>query len=276
MRKELKVKSTPFVGRGKGIFTKAAKLDVRGKPCPPGYNAERDDCIPTKNETAQDVSKQVSNSKETNKPEPKYNTDAHARFKKKVSEAVKSKSLALDNPRIALRIKSIIGNAIGNMNKTAAERLDENVNDFFFYDNPTRLTKKINNIKELTGNTKTEEGYAILGCFIPMLGAMCLTIASKDRRIDERIITHEMSHAIDGSRHEFSESDEWKSAWKEEISNNQVNEYASSSMSEGFAEFGSLLLCGAAALKGSAEMDTEMVKSKFPKCFEFWKSRDLI
>ncbi len=82
------------------------------------------------------------------------------------------------------------------------------------------------------------------------------------------IYSHELGHAIDGSNHELSGSDEWKSAWSKEIvSGDGLTAYATVKPSEGFAEF-------CRAIYGGA-IDAAKVEKRMPKCAAFFKSKGL-
>lgn len=76
---------------------------------------------------------------------------------------------------------------------------------------------------------------------------------------------HEFMHAIDGPNKEISQSEEWGQAWESEIVKNTfpVSKYATTSLSEGLAEFGRLLYTQAV---GSPEEHHEQMVKWFPKC----------
>ena len=82
------------------------------------------------------------------------------------------------------------------------------------------------------------------------------------------VYAHEMAHAIDGPGHELSKSPDWQEAFTEELSKGKLNKYSSTKASEGWAEFGRLILAG--------EYGHEMVEKHFPKCWAVWKKHGLI
>lgn len=84
------------------------------------------------------------------------------------------------------------------------------------------------------------------------------------------VYAHEYAHLVDGNRDPISSSDEWLAAFSEEIDRNggPLTEYARTNSSEGFAEFGRLLLCG--------RFDHAQVKAAFPKAFAVWVKQGLV
>lgn len=72
------------------------------------------------------------------------------------------------------------------------------------------------------------------------------------------VYAHEFMHAIDGPKNEISKSDAWQSAWKNEIVNKGVSEYAWTEPAEGLAEFARLLYSGSAK--------PEVLKKNYPQC----------
>ena len=81
---------------------------------------------------------------------------------------------------------------------------------------------------------------------------------------------HEMAHGIDGRRgNALSDTAAWKAAWKEEIeeSFSAPSEYSRTNSCEGFAEFGRLLFSG---------LRHRYIKQEYPRCYRFWKERNLI
>ncbi len=82
------------------------------------------------------------------------------------------------------------------------------------------------------------------------------------------IYAHEMSHAIDGPNHELSNAADWQDAFAREIAGKQLNSYAASMSSEGWAEFGRLVYSG--------EHDAAAVQKRFPRCYAVWAKHGLL
>lgn len=81
----------------------------------------------------------------------------------------------------------------------------------------------------------------------------------------ESIYAHELGHAID-YRDKYSKTDEWQRAWRSEINQPEVplSKYATTSPSEGFAEFIRLVIT-----------DPMRARKNYRGCFEFLVSRGL-
>ncbi len=79
------------------------------------------------------------------------------------------------------------------------------------------------------------------------------------------VYAHEFTHAIDGPKHELSESADWQAAFKAEIAGGALNRYAAKKPAEGLAEFGRLLYAG--------DHDIAEVKQRFPLCHRFFADK---
>lgn len=87
------------------------------------------------------------------------------------------------------------------------------------------------------------------------------------------IYAHEFAHGIDGEDSVMSSDPEWEAAWQGEIGRRDsgdatLTKYAETDASEGFAEFGRVLLSG--------RHRHEDLKSSFPRAFAFWVKKGLI
>lgn len=82
------------------------------------------------------------------------------------------------------------------------------------------------------------------------------------------IYAHEFSHALDGPRYEISGSKQWREAYAKEIAGGRLTHYAAGKPSEGFAEFGRLVLSG--------RHDLAAIRAKFPRCFAVWEAHGLV
>lgn len=83
---------------------------------------------------------------------------------------------------------------------------------------------------------------------------------------------HELTHAIDDAYAgsfggSLSENDQWREAFKDEILSKKLSNYAATSESEGFAEFGRMLY--------GTNTDPARIEEAFPKCAAFFKSYGL-
>jgi hypothetical protein len=76
---------------------------------------------------------------------------------------------------------------------------------------------------------------------------------------------HEITHAIDGNQHEISGSEKWQTAWKAE--QDFLSENGKKTPSEGFAEFGEMLL-------GSG-ITREQMNDVLPMCLKVWEENQL-
>jgi hypothetical protein len=85
----------------------------------------------------------------------------------------------------------------------------------------------------------------------------------------EEFHAHELSHCIDGVNHDLSETEEWQRVWRAEIADGgYLGPNSTKSATEGFSEFGALLL--------STDLTAETVAKVLPLCVEFWRDRGLI
>jgi hypothetical protein len=109
----------------------------------------------------------------------------------------------------------------------------------------------------------------------------------KDRMSVHEAYAHEFGHAIDGPKHEYSNSKEWQEAWAKEIGDNRGNDpkmipslgigkdgkhtltgYATTSPAEGFAEFSRLLY--------GHQVSIDRAEKRFPGCVAFFRSKGLL
>ena len=86
---------------------------------------------------------------------------------------------------------------------------------------------------------------------------------------------HEMAHAIDGPGRQLSSSDEWDRAWQADIRrdaagelSHPVSRYASTSPSEGFAEFARLVY--------GVGTSVETLQTKYPAATAFFEKHGLL
>lgn len=81
------------------------------------------------------------------------------------------------------------------------------------------------------------------------------------------VYAHEMTHAVDGPRHELSESGAWQEAYRAEIAGGKLSAYAKKNAAEGLAEFGRAVYGGKA--------DRAKVEQHFPQATKFFKENGL-
>ena len=86
----------------------------------------------------------------------------------------------------------------------------------------------------------------------------------------EGVYAHEFVHAVDGAvkGRRLSDSAAWQEAFKAELAGGKLTRYAGTDPSEGFAEFGRVLLSG--------KFDAAAIRQEFPKCHAFWLASDLL
>lgn len=77
-----------------------------------------------------------------------------------------------------------------------------------------------------------------------------------------------MTHAIDGPGREISNSPEWQRAFQKEISRGKLSKYATTSPSEGFAEFGRLVY--------GNKVSAGELHRKFPLAAAVWQKHGLM
>jgi hypothetical protein len=85
----------------------------------------------------------------------------------------------------------------------------------------------------------------------------------------EELYAHEITHVIDGTSHDISNSAEWREAWQGEIQDGgYLGPDSARSPREGFGEFGAMLL-------GSGT-PVNRVEEIMPECVQVWRDRGII
>lgn len=166
-----------------------------------------------------------------------------------------------------------IQSVMGKMSPGAQERVMKNVKEFNWYVDTQEITDNLAGMYKNFAAIKAKGGRSG-GAYVPSSGAVHLdgdevwpeyTVKATE------LYAHELTHAIDGPKFEYSTSPEWMMAWTEEIGNQppppgqraKLTVYATTSAKEGFAEFGRLLF--------ASNWSRQNVERSFPKCVAVWK-----
>jgi len=93
---------------------------------------------------------------------------------------------------------------------------------------------------------------------------------AKAFRSKRGVMAHEIYHALDKKEQKYSGSEEWKSAWKEEIrEKGGLSDYAKTNEIEGWAEFGR-------CMSGQGPGGRMRAARKFPKCYKYFIEQGLL
>lgn len=161
---------------------------------------------------------------------------------------------------------------IGRMSQSAQARVFQNTKMFNWYGSTQELTDTMASTHKSFAAIQARGGTAG-GGYDANSGLHLDGDEEKGsyRVSRDELYAHEMAHAIDGPRLEYSNSPEWTSAWAEEIGDQRpvegqkakLTNYATTSSREGFAEFGRLIY--------GANRSRAKIETMFPKCVAFWK-----
>lgn len=145
---------------------------------------------------------------------------------------------------------------------TAQERVFAHVKEYKFYRTNSELTAVIQS--KYPG---VRVRGILKGCF-DRDGTLHLNGSGKlfgrTAKLSE-FYAHEVTHAIDGVAHEISSLQAWQTAWEAE--RELMSKNGQSKASEGFAEFGELLL-------GSG-ITRKQIKEVMPRCLKVWEKNKL-
>ncbi len=156
----------------------------------------------------------------------------------------------------------------GRMTEAAVARFHDHTDDMKFFSSKDRLTEAL--AKEYPEEIAeyTSRGLLISGGYSVDTRQLYLDGDNPAWRLSvEGVYAHEMSHAIDGPKHELSNSADWEAAWKNEIKGRGPSRYAGKNTTEGFAEFGRLALGG---------YPLRELERSYPACAKFWQERGLL
>ncbi len=173
---------------------------------------------------------------------------------------------ALQQSSLPENIKSIYRQALTvvfrPMSPIALARFCANVKECRFYETHSELTAAIQEkFPKLKSRGVVKGGFDREGTLHLDGGGVLFGRAA----MLSEFYAHEIAHAIDGTNHEISNLEEWRTAWESEKVFLSVN--GKKSPSEGFAEFGEMLL--------GAGVTTDQMKEVMPNCLEVWQRKGL-
>lgn len=153
----------------------------------------------------------------------------------------------------AAKYHQAVGLVLTAMPTTALRRINANIKRYEFYDNIDSLSQFYRSLEPEKG-----KGELVAGLYNGVEKRVAL-----DKGYDQLgTYAHELSHAIDMNVQGFSGKGNtyaWERAWKEEIVNGNLTNYAKTSKAEGFAEFGRALY--------ASDIPNKNLKQQFPKCY---------
>jgi hypothetical protein len=159
---------------------------------------------------------------------------------------------------------------IAKLSPTALQRIDAHTKDVRFYGDRKSLTEELAKVepklKDLLAKGSTiGGGYNRRDQSLHLNGYF---YSKEEGKIPAATgYAHELTHAIDGPKHEISNSKEWQDAWESEVKSGSLGQYATTKPSEGLAEFGRLVMTG--------KMNRQEVEKKYPKCSAVWEQHKL-
>jgi len=158
---------------------------------------------------------------------------------------------------------------LGVMTPTALRRFVEYSAGATFYDTNDALNKALA-ARSKKARDLIASGKRIGGCYNFMTMKFDLDGNRKSINANEsrEVYAHEFTHAVDGPRQEFSNSQEWQEAWRAEIASGQLTEYATITAAEGFAEFGRLAY--------GRSVHPDALRKKYPKATAVWEKHGLL
>jgi hypothetical protein len=157
---------------------------------------------------------------------------------------------------------------VGRLTPIALARVHTNAREFRFYGSHQELTAAI---KRKYPRVRIGKGKTVKGMFDKdgIIHADGPGILFGRPATTEEYHAHEVAHCIDGVSHDLSEAKEWKQSWRAEIRDGGLlGPGSTKSPSEGFSEFGALLL--------SSGLTAGRVEEIMPFCVKFWSDRGLL
>lgn len=134
------------------------------------------------------------------------------------------------------------------------------VQEISLHKNPSDLT---DDVRQDIGNPSFP---LAVGCYDQTKGKLWLDGGiDKSGMSEVGIHAHELLHALDGDKFQFSHSDEFVSSWKEEMKKKQLNTYSATVPHEGMAEL----------VRAKVEKGADATEKKFPKCVAYMKSQGI-
>jgi hypothetical protein len=193
------------------------------------------------------------------------------------------------------RAGAAVEHIAGRLTATAVARVAENVQKVEFHETVFQVEAAVRRhaaVDKQLGKESLNAGGAFLGDDIHevhilsgyqgLSGSGQGNLAPPDpKAADRHTLAHEIGHAIDGPKAEYSSDRKWVSAWLAEVGSSgfaglltgpgrkkvTLTKYAKESPSEGFAEFSRLLY--------GSDVPLADVERKFPKCIAYWRSKKL-
>lgn len=193
------------------------------------------------------------------------------------------------------RAGAAVEHVAGRLTATAATLAAENVQKVEFHETVFQIEAAVRRhaaVDKQLGKETLSAGGAFLGDDIHevhiLSGYLGLTgsgqgslVPPDPKTADRHVLAHEIGHAIDGPKAEYSSDRKWISAWLAEVGSSgfaglltgpgrkkvTLTKYAKESPSEGFAEFSRLL--------HGSDVPLADVERKFPKCIAYWRSKKL-
>lgn len=156
---------------------------------------------------------------------------------------------------------------IARMSPAAVQRLHANTEEFKYYPNFDVLAQAIK--RKYPALAKKLKPTSVIKGMLGRDGTVHLdgggTLRGRSASIAD-FYAHELTHGIDGTDHELSDSVEWRKVWAEEIlGNTDFTKKAQEDLREAFSEVGSLLLGGGISANELALL--------CPGVVDFWRKR---
>jgi len=173
-------------------------------------------------------------------------------------------------PEQKTEFRRAILTVLQRLTPTALQRVHRAVKEYRFYPTFTAMTEAIKK-KYPKIASKIKPGNVAKG-FMDRDGTMHLNgggiLFKRPAKLVE-FYAHEVAHAIDRPTYEISGSEEWESAWAQEIRDMHfLSDEAKMSPEEGFSEFGAMVLGS-----GIAVADAKQV---MPGCVRVWQEHGLL
>jgi hypothetical protein len=192
--------------------------------------------------------------------------DAHQERLAKITAAVEE---ALDAAGLSAAVceqyRTAAHAVVTSMAPGALERFCGNVRGFRFYASHEDLTAEYRKRYPHARITRIKAAFDPKGILHLDGGG---TLFSRSEPLAE-FDAHEATHALDGTDHLISKTTAWQQAWQKEIVATQVfGKNGASKPSEGFAEFGQLLLA-------TPNLTRTQVRAVLPRCLQVWETHGL-
>jgi hypothetical protein len=188
--------------------------------------------------------------------------DIHARIDRGLTEA----DLSDERQR---EYQTAIRSVVERLTPGAVRRLHANGREYRFYSSWTELTAAV---RRKYPGLVIPEGRVLKGMF-DRDGTLHLDGGGDyhgrpDVPVKE-FQAHEVTHAIDGTDHELSNSDGWRKAWEAEIRDGGfLGPNSTRSPTEGWGDFGMMVL--------GTDISVTDTQAVMPRCVSFWRDNSLL